>query len=358
VGQRILFRADASSEMGAGHVMRCLALAGELARRGGEVHFACRPFSGNLNELIHSSGYHLHELTPPRDGGGERYAAWLGAGWGEDAKESATVAAVLGGVDWLVVDHYALDARWHRALRGNCRRTLVIDDLADRKYDCDILLDMTLGRQAAEYAERLSGRCRILVGAEYSLLRPQFSDHRERALRRRGVERGVERVLVSMGGGDPFNATGLALEALAPFRIAVDVVLGGQAPHADRVAAQAARMGEQVRVHRQVEDMAALMVEADLAVGTPGTTSWERCCLGLPSLLIITEENQATIAAALDRAGAAWSLGWLKEVSVEWLTSAVEGMIADAEARRQMAEIAARVTDGGGAARVAEAMAA
>jgi len=142
VGQRILFRVDASSEMGAGHVMRCLALAGELARRGGEVHFACRPFSGNLNELIHSSGYHLHELTPPRDGGGERYAAWLGAGWGEDAKESATVAAVLGGVDWLVVDHYALDARWHRALRGNCRRTLVIDDLADRKYDCDILLDV------------------------------------------------------------------------------------------------------------------------------------------------------------------------------------------------------------------------
>jgi len=214
-----------------------------------------------------------------------------------------------------------------------------------------------LGRQEKAYANRIPEGCKQLLGADYSMLRPQFSVRRDEALRRRESVSRVERILVSMGGSDPCNATGLVLEALSSFPVAVDVVLGKHAMHAETVEIQAESMGKRVRMLRQVEDMAALMVEADLALGTPGTTSWERCCLGLPSLLITAEENQTAIAAALKRAGAAVDLGWLDELSVEQIAAKLHDIISNPMMYRHMIKNASRVTDGFGVMRVAEAMA-
>lgn len=319
----IAFRADASLQIGSGHVMRCLALAGALRDRGATVRFICRDFPGNLADTIREQGHECILLPRPsgaysRQEGDPPHAEWLGVSWQRDAEEA--IRALDGEkFDWVVVDHYAVDQRWHRELRSRVPKIMVIDDLADRPYDCDILLDQTHGRSAEGYRGFVPPATHLLLGAGHALLRPEFARQRREALEARRKRSGIGRILITMGGMDPSNATSAVLQGLAgvewPGKPQVDVVLGDSAPHREEVKGLADEGGLPVRVLSNVRNMSELMMKADLAIGAGGSTSWERCCLGLPSLLVEVVENQREVVASLDHAGAAiaLSLGNLQE---------------------------------------------
>lgn len=256
--------------------------------------------------------------------------------------------------DLLVVDHYGLDATYEQSVRAWADRILAIDDLADRTHAADLLLDQTLGRKPADYAGLHEGP--MLLGSAYALLRPAFQRSRAAALERRHSSE-VRRILISFGAVDSVNATRTALDAivLAAPHSAIDIVLGSSAPHLRAVREHIAGTPK-ATLHVDVADMAYLIAEADLAIGAPGTSAWERCCLGLPTLLLTIAENQRTNAAALHAAGAALDLGWHEHADVATLASALRSIAGAGDKRWLMGQSAAALCDGRGAFRVALAL--
>lgn len=316
---KVVFRADASLQMGSGHVMRCLTLADALNTQGAQCHFICREHPGHLLEVIRQRGHEVTGLpaaslqtsTVNQDAGDRpqelAHAAWLGCDWQTDAQQTLATLANLHP-DWLVVDHYALDQRWEAVLQPHYQKLMVIDDLAERPHCCDLLLDQNLGRQPQDYASLVPTTCHVLTGPRYALLRPEFAALRDYSLKRRAKPR-LSQLLISMGGVDQPNATGQVLLALKncalPADCRITVVMGLTAPWLQSVRELAAEMPWPTAVVVNVNDMAQRMADSDLAIGAAGSTSWERCCLGLPSLLVVLATNQRDIANGLERAGAA-----------------------------------------------------
>ena len=362
-GATVVFRADASLQIGNGHVMRCLALAAALKEQGAHCRFVCRAHLGNLLEHIGRQGYEvtslpLDPLASVAVSGATAYAGWLGCDWQTDARQ--TIVALEGlRPDWIVVDHYALDAGWEAELHANAARMLAIDDLADRSHRCEVLVDQNLGRQASDYERRVPPGCRVLAGPRYALLRQEFAALRERSLRRR-AEPMLRHLLITMGGVDQLNATGSVLRALQrcdlPPACRISVVMGPFAPWLESVRKQAARMPWPTEVLVDVDDMAQRMADSDLAIGAAGGTAWERCCLGLPALLVVLADNQIPGARALEANGAAVLLGDANSVAHS-LRDILSRLIRGVELG-EVADAASRITDGRGVARVIAEMAA
>ncbi len=356
----IVFRADASLQIGTGHVMRCLTLADALHEKGAECTFVCRPHAGHLLGLVAQRGHKALALGEPQENFNgptdPAHAAWLGTSWADDAEQ--TMHALVGQtVDWLVVDHYALDARWEEALRPQAKSIMVIDDLADRPHACDMLLDQNLGRSAQDYGSLLKGKFTTLIGPQYALLRPEFAALRAHSLARRQTNSQLRRLLITMGGVDKDNATGQVLAALQscnlPADLRVTVVMGTHAPWLPQVQALAAQMHWPTEVLVGVNNMAQLMAESDLAIGAAGSTSWERCCLGVPAIQLALAQNQKAIAKALSSAGAALML------KGQAIAQTLPGLISTMASIEQLyaASLVARgVTEGKGALFVSDFM--
>jgi UDP-2,4-diacetamido-2,4,6-trideoxy-beta-L-altropyranose hydrolase len=310
----IVFRVDASLQIGTGHVMRCLTLADALRAQGAECHFICGEHAGNLIKQIRARSYvaHLlpagaHSLAWQELPDQPAHAGWLGCSQDQDVAACAPILAELHP-DWLVVDHYALDARWEAALQPHYHKLMVIDDLADRSHQCDLLLDQNFGRTDEDYRLRVPAACTLLCGSNFALLRPEFTELRAYSLQRRKKPQ-LKHLLISMGGVDKDNATARVLTALEssdlPADCRISVVMGATAPWLAEVRRQAAHMRWPVEVRVNVADMAQLMADSDLAIGAAGATSWERCCLGLPSIMLVLADNQRFIAGRLHEVGAA-----------------------------------------------------
>lgn len=358
----VAFRVDASLRIGNGHVMRCLTLASALRARGARCRFVCREHPGHLGAHILAAGFELALLPAPSaaESGGagvdDGYAAWLGVPAAVDAAQTH-VALGEARCDWLVVDHYALASSWESALRSTCDRLMVLDDLADRAHDCDLLLDQNAGAAAARYAGRVGPRTRLLAGARFALLRPEFAARRDASLARRGMAP-WRRLLISLGGVDAADTTGRVLAALATARLPVDatvvVVLGPHAPALAAVRQAAATLPWPAEVRVDVQDMAELLADADLAIGAAGSSAWERCCLGLPTLLVVAADNQRDGAQALVAAGAAWLLGDAHTAPARLADGLA--FAAQPDNLRHMQRCAAALVDGQGSARVVEEM--
>lgn len=360
----VLFRADASLTIGTGHVMRCLTLAEELRLQGHSCQFVCRNHRGHLADLIESRGFICHLLsypdtpdTKPDRSEGTAHSGWLGVGSETDAKQTLSVVDRLG-VDWLVVDHYALDSRWEKLLASVSKRLLVIDDLADREHHCDLLLDQNLGRKESEYRHRTPEHCVRLVGPKYALLRPEFAMLRGATLQRRRNQSEVRRILISLGGVDADNVTGEVLNALKrshmPHDLELDVIMGPTAPHLTEVQKLAKKLPFRTKVSINVTDMADRMCLADLSIGAAGSTSWERCCLGLPVITVILAENQRGIGDALLQNGCAYLVN--KDRVAGELGLLVNRMIRSREKLESMTNNAQLVADGNGTSRLVSEM--
>lgn len=355
---QILFRVDASLKIGSGHVMRCLTLADELVRRGAYCIFVTRLHVGHLVDVIRARG---HEVFTLKNNGALKqlqvnqnaYREWLSVDWLTDAEQTKN-AIQTHVFDWLIVDHYALDAQWETALRDHAKKIFVIDDLANRKHNCDVVLDQNLGRESVDYDAWLQPQVKRLVGPRYALLRPEFAQWRDISLARRKANH-ILKLLVFMGGVDQDNITGKVLGAIdhfdMPIGIHIDVVLGASAPWVEEVKKQAIGMRYETTVHENISNMAELMAKSDLAIGAAGSTSWERCALGLPAILFLLADNQHEVLKALEIAGAA------KMLSVKTLTNMTSfgNMLIDVfENLKHMSENSASICDGLGGVRVAE----
>ena len=368
-GLRIALRVDASLLMGSGHLMRCLTLAEALRARGAHCQFITREHPGHLLAVIQSRKFEVKTLknfakpawtaikTIDDDAGLPAHAAWLGTDWQTDAKQTA--AALQGQVaDWLVVDHYALDQRWEQALAPHYRRLLVIDDLADRPHCADLLLDQNLGRAPQDYAALVPAHCKLLIGPQYALLRPEFAALRPYSLARRQKQPAMRQLLITMGGVDQFNATGQVLQALQNCRLPPDcritVVMGLNAPHLEAVRDLAAQMHRTTEVLVNISDMAQRMADSDLAIGAAGSTSWERCCLGLPTLMVVLADNQLGGALALARAQAARLIGTADDIAAQ-LPRVVEDL-RQGEVRAHMSAAANKIADGCGLEKICSAL--
>lgn len=361
----ILFRCDASLSIGSGHVMRCRTLARELQRRGADVTFLCRRQPGDLISLLEQEFPVLalrEQLLGPCEGleGRALYAAWLGCSQATDAAQCLEALALAGitNSSWLVADHYGLDARWEAQLLAGLAGAdaspmlLVIDDLADRPHQADLLLDQNFFGEATEqrYQGLVPPQCRQLLGPHYALLGPEYAQLHSLVPPRTELRR----VLVFFGGVDSDNLTGRALEALMDpvlAALAVDVVLGRQSPHRQAVEKIVARRPH-TTLHGPLPSLAGLLARADLAIGAGGATTWERACLGLPSVVVAIAANQLPSAKALDQAGHLQLLGDGAIVSAEQIRSALMPWIAKPFAR----EAGCALTDGWGASRLAMAM--
>lgn len=332
---RAIFRADASSELGSGHVMRCLTLAGSLRTMGWDCAFAVRPGSVEAAPALGSAGYETHVL----DGTVEQEAAALPRHWPD-------------GSDWLVVDHYGRDRRFESACRPWTQHILALDDLADRPHDCDLLLDQTLNRGAEAYEGLVPPGCRLALGTRYALLRPEFARLRPAALERRGGDGRELRLLVSLGGTDPDNVTSLVLAAIeeSELTLALDVVVGGGCPWLEAIAERVASMAR-ARLHVSPANLGALMAVADLAVGAAGTSAWERCCLGLPTLMLVLADNQRENARQLAAAGAVRCVTGSERDLAAAVARALRELVGDRALLDSMAARAASLCDGLGSLR-------
>ena len=231
----------------------------------------------------------IGDVTPSKDGS-LAHSHWLGVSQEQDAHSSKQALSDQLW-DWIIVDHYALDARWERSLRASAKQIMVIDDITDRQHDCDVLLDQNFyADMQTRYVNKVPAHCQLLLGPRYALLREEFSVMRDQVEPRSGV---VRNILVFFGGVDAGNHTGPTLEALAEMarkELKVDVVIGAQHPCREQIL-EACVIHSYV-CHVQTKNMAELMAKADLAIGAGGSATWERCCLGLPTLSICIASNQ------------------------------------------------------------------
>ncbi len=362
---KIVFRTDASLQIGTGHVMRCLTLADALRANGAECIFICRKHKGNLLEQIRQHGYFVKELPadaneiiscnhPVTDN--SEYSSWLGSNWSTDAAQTK-LAIGEPIIDWLIVDHYAIDARWERELRSICRNLMVIDDLADRQHECNLLLDQNLGRTKFDYRNLVPDNCIVLTGPSYALLRPEFAEFRKSSLRRRPASK-IENLLIMMGGIDQGDATGKILESLKnctlPKKCEITVMMGANAPWLRRVNSLSLQMPYTTRVTVNAWNIAELMANSDLAIGAAGSASWERCCLGLPTLIVILAKNQIKVANALEQSGCAKVIGPPDSISKN-LPGLIQTSILDNK-MYGMTELCRGIIDGHGVDRVKRAL--
>jgi UDP-2,4-diacetamido-2,4,6-trideoxy-beta-L-altropyranose hydrolase len=313
-----------------------------LRDKGDRVFFICREEPGHLCDLIESRNFHCSRLPglPAASPAAFREA---------DARQTSLAIESYGaGPDLLVVDHYQLDRSWESVFRPVVGCIFVIDDLADRMHDCDLLLDQNLhDAPGRRYSGLVAEGTQVFVGPQYALLKPEFCA--VRAVRR---TRGVRRMMSFFGGVDSTNESLKIVEALrslGPAAPQTDIVLGSTNPHAEGVLA-AARDVACVNVLRQTDDMAGLMREADLGLGTCGVAAWERCCAGLPSVVVVSADNQRDDAQMLHDLGAARNLGDAPDISIGQWARSIRELQEDPKSLTAMSIAAASVMRGRGEA--------
>lgn len=316
---KIFIRADSSFQIGSGHIVRCLTLACKLRKYGGDVVFICRELPGNLCDLIEKTGFTVQKLPYSRSGVGEDPII--------DAVQTKKVLQKSQAENLLVVDHYALDAQWELQVRPFVKLIMVIDDLANRMHDCDILLDQNLYlNMESRYENLVPGRCLKFLGPRYALLRQEFIEARTKLRKREGI---VKNMLIFFGGSDVSNWTAKAITAVSQLNrddIVTEVIVGLSNPHKEEIQ-QECSTKPNFRYHCHVNNFSEFIAGADLAIGAGGSSTWERCYLGLPSITVVIADNQYETTQAVAEAGATLNLGHGLDVGVTELFNSLREII-------------------------------
>ena len=342
----IIFRVDASVNIGSGHLMRCVTLAERLRIDGYEIAFICMDMQGAMFEFLKLKKIKFEKISSIDNSSQEA-----------DASMTIEVANKIfpNGVNWIVVDHYGLDSKWENFLSHKFERIMVIDDIANRSHNCDILVDQNY-EDASRYSNLVNKKSILLLGPNYALLNPEYAHYRKLRQQKYSLTM-VRKVLVFFGGSDPSDLTGKALEALTFPKLNeldVDIVVGNNYAYYDKLKYSANIRGR-TRIYKFRKHLADLMANADIAIGGGGVTNWERMCIGLSSIVITLAENQVPICQILSRKGAIRLLGCSKVVSTQDILKAfLEEM--DSNLILNRASIAKDLCDGMGLDRVVNEM--
>ncbi|MBU5441010.1 UDP-2,4-diacetamido-2,4,6-trideoxy-beta-L-altropyranose hydrolase [Paenibacillus sp. MSJ-34] len=337
----IVIRTDASVQIGSGHVMRCLMLAEELREVGGNIIFICREEAGNLRRFIENKGYPVkmirHEI-PHNDPNFDLQKA--------DAEATLNIINEIDAeIDWLIVDHYSLDEDWESRIRPRVNRLMVIDDLANRRHECDILLDQNFHVEPEmRYASLVPETCIKLLGPRYLLLRKEFIAEKRRLKPRDGT---IRQIMIFYGGSDPTDETMKALRAVQELplsSIQVDFIVGQANTHKNEIR----RICNDVpnfHYHCQIDNMAWFMAHSDLSLGAGGITMWERCYLGVPTIATVVADNQSDSTSAVAAMGALWNMGWHANVTEQHLADMINRAIRSPQELIEMSKKALHLMD-------------
>ncbi|MGE7836041.1 UDP-2,4-diacetamido-2,4,6-trideoxy-beta-L-altropyranose hydrolase [Viridibacillus arvi] len=284
----IVFRADASNLIGSGHIMRCLTLASELKKHNHEISFICKKMEGDLVDLIKDNNFIGYSISNSK--------------WEEDAIETINILEKINP-DLLIIDHYSIDIKWEKKVSSFVSKILVIDDLANRQHHCDYLLDQNYYVQENErYKNLLNENTIQLIGAEYALLRNEFTENKKGLFKKN-----IKNFFVYFGAADISNETQKVLSALIEiskgFEITIDVVIGYSNNNKDELYGICTKYPF-INIHKQTNEISKLMVKSDISIGAGGSTTWERCCIGLPSIVIPVASNQVLPMEELSKAKA------------------------------------------------------
>ncbi|HHY74149.1 MAG TPA: UDP-2,4-diacetamido-2,4,6-trideoxy-beta-L-altropyranose hydrolase [Bacillus bacterium] len=324
----ILIRSDASTKIGSGHIMRCLTLADMLRTEGATVYFICRELEGHLCDFVKAKGYECLRSTNSKQTFEQK----------KDAEETLRLIEWNGlKVDLIIVDHYQINEQWEQIVRESIPKIMVIDDLANRKHDCDVLLDQNYFKDFENrYDDLVPARCKKLLGLQYLLLRPEFYEENTVVVKK---NKSIQDVLVFYGGSDPTNETMKVLDALEYIdlsELTIHVVVG--CSNANRKIIEKRCQDRGIHFYVQIDYLAQLMKKADLALGAGGVTMWERMTLGLPSIVTVVAENQMASTEAAAEFGAVWNLGWHENVKVSDLVDIINSTIENPEDLKEMSK--------------------
>jgi len=342
----VVFRVDASQDIGAGHVTRCITLANALTKHGIDSYFVCRAHAGHMADQISSEGHRVL-LLPMIDAAeysyachfGEEYIPWLGADSLSDANATAEYLLKINP-DWLIIDHFSIDQGWEIALKSKINiKIMVIDGLANRKHECNLLLDQTFSTEGeARWNKLIPKSSKLFAGPQYALLRPEFFELRRNLHSRKGE---VERIFISFGGVDKLNATDMTLDAingLAEHGYVIDVALGLSNPHRHAIEKKYKKI-ENINIYVDPENIFGLMANADMAIGGGGTMMWERCLLKLPTVIISIAENQVELAKSLHEINAAVYIGDIASITSQSIRDGVDDLINNKEMREKIQNV-------------------
>ena len=294
----VVFRVDASINIGIGHVMRCLTLADEIKKTDSDILFVCSALEGNLKRLINIRGFEVSLINHDLEVKNNQNFSWY-----QDVNETIGIIKNIKPT-WLIIDHYGIDYLWHDKIRKYTNQIMVIDDLANRQMYCDLLLDNTIGRKPKDYYLLVNNDCELLLGPEYSLIRHEFREYRLLSSKKQFKDFAIRNILVSMGGMDFNNITEDVINSIFALdwspELVVNVVLSEMAPNIRSVLKLSKKTNININIIISPKSMAKLMFEADISIGASGSSAWERCSLGLPTLAICSAENQLDIFKELD----------------------------------------------------------
>lgn len=346
-----LFRVDASIVIGVGHFTRCLTLALEIKKNGSRIRFVTRHLPEYLVDLLVKNQIEHVQLNVRgfENHGTLKHSHWLGVSQDQDALD--TIMSLVGGHwDWLILDHYSLDEQWECQLNKFVKNIMVIDDLADRHHVCNILLDQNYFIDMENrYDQKVPKHCKLLLGPDYALLRDEFKNGRAQVNQRQGS---IRRILISFGGVDVGSSTTKVLQVLmeANFQLNVDVVVGSQHPSLDQILLMCNL--HDFDCHINIDYIGKLMSNADLAIGAGGSSSWERCCMGLPSLVFSLADNQTEIAKNLELLGCCIYMGEVNSKNLMKLKDTLLQLISNQDQVSNLSKRAYSLVDGLGSERV------
>lgn len=339
---KVVIRADASTSIGTGHVMRCLTLAEELRQRGSEVIFLSQNLPGNLVDAVNRRNFKAYLLPYT-----ENYI--------EDGINTINILKNMGSINYLIVDHYQLDISWHQIMRSYCHKILVIDDLADRQYDCDLLLDQNLlPHKELRYEGKLPSHCQQLLGFDYLLLRSEFLHTHQIKI---NIPPIAKRLLITMGGSDPLNATTKVLRSLENIKVPLDVrvAIGHTCPHRESIQDIAKNLLQhQVHLQLDVTEMANWMAWADLAICAGGFTIYELSYMGVPTLVTTVSSTQTKISQEMDHLKLNQWLGMIETINIHDLNKTILKLIENLQLRKNLIQNGQAKIDGQGTQRVTD----
>ncbi len=343
---KIFIRTDSGVDIGIGHMMRCLSLAETLIKNDFEIHFISKKLNEKIHDLIVKKGYKIHTISENTDTQNILE---------DDAIETKKIIMSYNDLSsWLLVDHRNLDIQWEKILRKYVQKIIVIDDLANKKHDCDILIDQNLYEKINERYQNLVPKdCKKLLGPKYALLRSEFSDIRKKSIKSRIK---LENILISFGGTDPSNETHKVLEALKILNlenIQIDVVTTSLNPFKDDIRQLCSSMTN-ANFHCDVDKIGVLMKTSDLAIGAGGSTTWERCCLGLPSLVSVISDDQLECTEIMDKNGYVIYLGLAENLTVNDYIEKIKNF--NIEHLQKISELNLTLVDGQGCQRILNEM--
>ena len=325
---KIAFRVDSSIQIGSGHLMRCLTLAEKLNCQE-KIIFISRNLSGNISNLVLKKGFKLILLkNEDLDLNLRGYEKWLTVRQEQDAKETIEAIKTLN-LELLIVDSYAIDVKWEKMLRPSVEKIMVIDDLANRKHDCDILLDQNFYYNYADRYKDLVGKyCNLFLGPKYALLRDEFYKEKSKKIKKNSE---IKNIFIFFGGSDLTNDTMKALKALLLLErvdLRVNIVVGTSNIYKEEIE-KFCEIYEWINYYCQVGNIAELMNQADLSIGAGGTATWERAFLGLPAIVISVAENQRQLSIDAEKIGIIKYLGPSECVSISDIVSEISYFISN-----------------------------